>query len=480
MTAADKSIKKYNILLIMADEHDPAVSGCYGDPLVRTPNIDCLAEEGVRFSNAYTTSPLCVPARLSFLSGKYVSKCKAWNNNCWLPSDDFPSLPGIMGNAGYECVLGGKMHLDPTRRYGYRELFPTQENMRYKDGTGFRRDPGDCSPGQGAWEKRYKEFYVSDSSEFLDLDRETTDKCSGFISSRSGNDKPFFLTAGYFAPHFPLIIPEEYYNLYKDSILMPEVPDNLCDKFPVNYKQLRYAFGLNNVTPEMTRKGRALYWGYVSWIDNQIGKLLNALKNSGAAENTIVIYTADHGENKGDHGLWWKNNMYEHSAGIPLIIRWPNGLFKGQKMKGVCSLIDLTRTIAEIGGAEVPADWDGDSLIEYINGHDKEWKNMAVCEYFGHNVSSGFSMIRQDSWKYVYHTSINNDYGAECELYDLSSDKKELNNLAGQMEYAGLIRRMHSALQDELGRDPEEAEAECRKDIGRGYRRPDNQFINND
>jgi len=455
----------------MSDEHDPAVMGCYGDALVQTNNLDHLAERGVTFDAAYTTSPLCVPARLSFTAGKYVSRCGAWSNSCWLPSNDYPSLPRVLNAAGYESLLGGKMHFDKTRRYGFTDLYPAWSNTSDKTGKGGRRSPTDETPGIHSWEGRSSQFYVSDDSGILNHDRQVTKHCSAFLRSRNTSDKPFFLLAGYLAPHFPLIAPEEYYQRYMDRVPMPEIPEGLIESLPMNYKHLRYGFGVNNTDPAVVKKGRELYWALTDWFDDEVGKLLGALDDSEVAENTVVIYTSDHGENKGDHGLWWKNNMFEHASRTPLIVSWPARWAGNQRRSSVCSFVDIVQTIAELGGADRPADWDGDSLIPVLDDPGADWKDFAVCEYFGHNIASGFVMYREGPWKYVYHSRMDAEYGPERELYNLDDDPKEFTNLAKAPEHSERLSAMHAALVKEIGREPDEAEAECRADYAAGYNR---------
>ena len=302
-------------------------------------------------------------------------------------------------------------------------------------------------------------------------DRQVTEQCSTFLRSRKAADKPFFLLAGYLAPHFPLIAPDEYYQRYKDRVPMPEIPEGLIESLPTNYKHLRYGFGLTETDPEVVRRGRELYWALTDWFDDEVGKLLAALDDSQVAEDTVVIYISDHGENKGDHGLWWKNNMFEHSARTPLIVSWPARWQGGRRRTAVCSFVDIVQTIAELGGAACPDDWDGDSLVPVLDDTKAEWKNFAVCEYFGHNIASGYVMYREGPWKYVYHTRMDAEHGPERELYDLDNDPKEFNNLAGAPEQAERIAAMHAALVKEIGREPDEAEAECRSDYTTGYGR---------
>ena len=457
-----------NILVIMSDEHDPAVMGCYGDSIVQTPHMDRLAEEGIVFDAAYTTSPLCAPARASFTAVQYVSRCGVWTNDCQLPSDDYPSLPHALNAVGYECWLGGKMHFAGTHRYGFRDVYPGA-NQGDRSGKGGRRAFDDLSESGFGWEGRVAAFKTADTSPILEKDRKVTAECSAFLQNRSADDKPFFLLAGYLAPHFPLTIPETYYTPYKDKVSMPEIPEGFLETLPTNYKHLRAGFGVTKATPEQTKLGRELYWGFVNWLDDEIGKLLSALNDSEVADNTIVIYCTDHGENKGDHGLWWKNNMYEHASRTPMIVSFPKRWAGGQRRTGVCSLVDLAQTIAEIGGAESSDDWDGESLLNYLDDGNSDWRDIAVSEYYAHNIASGIAMIRQGPWKYVYHTRFDEVHGPERELYNLEEDAGEFNNLADDPAQADRIAQLHDLLAKELRRDPEEAEVQSRADLAKGY-----------
>ncbi|MEW6238254.1 MAG: sulfatase-like hydrolase/transferase [Candidatus Omnitrophota bacterium] len=469
VTASAKS--RPNVLVIMSDEHDPAVSGCYGDPIAQTPNLDRLAQSGVVFDSCYTNSPLCVPSRLSFTSGKYSSRVGAWNNDCWLPADDYPSLPRIMNAAGCESFLAGKMHYDPTRRYGFTELYPASTNQSQKTGRGGRRQSDDESVNHESWKNRSSDFRVGDSSNVINHDLLVTQNCVEFLSRRRKDDKPFFLLAGYLSPHFPLIVPEKYASRYAEKIAMPDIPAGHLDNLPLNYKHLRMGFGVVDATPQQVKMGRELYWGFVNWFDDQLGQLLTALEHSGLAQNTLVVYTADHGENKGDHGLWWKNCMYQAAARVPLVVRWPERWRGGQRRAGVCSLVDAVQTIADIGGAEVPEDWNGNSLAPWMDNPQTKWKDCAVSEYYAHNIASGFTMLRQGNCKYVYHCRMDENRGPERELYDLQADPKEFHNLAAQPGRQKQMDEMHRLLIKEIGRDPEETEQICRADCARGYAR---------
>ena len=461
--------KQPNILVIMSDEHNAGVLGCYGNKTMQTPNIDGLARRGIVFESCYCNSPLCVPSRLSFTSGKYASRVGAWSNSCWLPSAHYPSLPRIMNAAGYESFLCGKMHYDRTRRYGFTEIGGNR-NTSTKSGKGQRRTAGDLGPKPG-YSKRFNAFRPGDDSDILRRDRKVTAGTIEFLKNRKATDKPFFLFAGYVAPHFPLIVPQKYWEPYKGKVAMPVIPEGHLDSQPRNYKHLRIAFNVEDAPPEIVRKGRELYYGLTQWLDEEVGKVLKTLGDSEVAENTIVIYTTDHGENMGEHGLWWKNCVYEHAARVPLIISWPGRWKGGQRRTGACSLLDVVQTITELGRAKTPEDWNGDSMVKWMDEAKSKWKDVAVSEYYGHNIASGFAMIRMGRYKYVYHTVSDADHRAERELYDLQSDPGEFNNLAKKKEYKKQVDTMHRALVNEIGEDPEQTEQRCRADYALGYQR---------
>ena len=468
-----KPANKPNILVIISDEHNAGILGCYGNDIVRTPNLDDLASRGVTFEGCYCNSPLCVPSRLSFTAGKYASRVGAWSNNCWLPSADYPSLPRIMNAAGYESILCGKMHYDHTRRYGFREIGGNM-NKSVKTGKGKRRMADDLTPKPGM-SSRFDDFHTGDHSSILKHDLAVTAGTTEFLKHRRASDKPFFMIAGYLAPHFPLIVPETYWRQYQGRIPMPMIPEGHLESQPRNYQHLRIGFDVEDVPDEIVRKGRELYYGLTHWLDDQIGRILKSLAVSEVADNTIVIYTTDHGENMGEHGLWWKNCMYEHASRVPLIVSWPARWKGPQRRTQVCSLVDVAQTIAELGGAAVPEDWDGDSMLGWLDAPGTDWKDRAVSEYYAHNIASGFAMIRMGPYKYVYHTPADAGHPAERELYDLPSDPGEFNNLAARDEYRARAEAMHRILMEEIGEDPDETEQRCRADYTRGYGRTKNK-----
>ncbi|MBI5281809.1 MAG: sulfatase-like hydrolase/transferase [Candidatus Solibacter usitatus] len=462
-----------NILFLFSDEHNIRVAGYNGNRLARTPNLDRLAESGVVFSNAYCNSPLCVPSRLSLTTGKYVHRINAWSNNCRLPSDDYPgTLPRVMNAAGYESYLAGKMHYDRNHGYGFNVVMRGAHNNGLMTGRGGRRNADDQTVNRKAAAQRFQDFHTGDRSEVLDGDRDVTRAVVDLLERRSTSDKPFFLLAGYLAPHFPLIVPEPLYRNYEGKVGLPQIPPGHLDALPLNYKHQRRGFGTVDVPDDITRRGRELYHGLTEWVDAEIGKVLDALRRSAAAENTVIVYSADHGENMGEHGMWWKNCMYEHAAHVPLIVNWPERWKGGQRRNGVCSLVDVVRTIAELGGARVPGDWNGDSLVPLLENRNAPWKERAVSQYYAHNIASGFAMLREPRYKYVYHCRPDDQNPPERELYDLAKDPGEFHSLHADPSQRARMLRMHDLLVKELGEDPDETERRARFELARGYAAP--------
>ncbi len=467
-----------NILLIMSDEHDPAAAGCYGDPLVRTPHLDALAERGVRFDAAYCNSPLCVPSRMSVTAGQYISRCGGWSNACRLASDDYPSLPQALNAVGYESYLCGKQHYHRTHRNGFTDILPDSnsrqgDNRGHHDGRGGRRAAESGQLNVGTWQKRSDEFYAAEHSRVLEHDRAVTHTARGFLAGRHRDDPPFFLFAGYVAPHFPLIVPPEIAahdtGRTPPPIGRPNWEPIVEGVGPLNEQHLRRGFGLIGAEVETERKGRDLHWALTDWFDGEVGKLLDALGRSDVADNTVVIYTSDHGENKGDHGLWWKNCMYEHGARVPLIVSWPARWAGGQRRTAACSLVDLVQTLIELGGGEAHEPMDGDSMLPWLDDAAHAWKDFALSEYYGHNVASGFTMLRQGKWKYIYHARIDEKHGPERQLFDLENDPQELHDLAREAAQAGRMEAMHAAMVAQLCEEPEAIEARCRAEQAVGY-----------
>ena len=426
-----------NLLIIMSDEHAPMFSSPYGHPLVQTPNLDRLAEDGITFTNAYCNSPLCMPSRMSFMTGKYIHHIAAWDNATPLASDEI-TWAHLLRAAGYDVALAGKQHFDgPDQLHGFRtqlarDLHAERQHALtdWENGT-----PPAKRPWQGlaqACPGTTEEIEVDDLAETAALE---------YLREAARKQQPWALNVSFIAPHFPLVVPQRFWNLYPlDEIDMPTMPEgHLENQHPV-YQRMRRMFGCVDFPEELVRRGRAGYYGLITYLDEKIGRLLTALEETGQAENTVVIYTSDHGEMNGEHGMWRKSNFYEASARVPLQIRLPGHPQAGKRIDSVVSLVDVTATLVDLANAPLLGQPDGDSLIPLIQGTASDWKNFAFSEYLAHGVARPMAMLRHGRYKFNY------SLGDAPELYDIVEDPGEFHNLADEPAYQATREELEAQL----------------------------------
>ncbi len=441
-----------NILLILSDEHAPIFSGPYGHPLVQTPNMDRLAREGVTFENAYCNSPLCMPSRMSFMTGRYISNIAAWDNSTPLASD-VVTWAHILSAEGYDAVLSGKQHFcGPDRLHGFRAQLARDLHAEWShavfdwdEGTPQANEPwlGLDEAGPGTTE----EIEVDDLAEVQAID---------YLKDPSRQDQPWILNVSFIAPHFPLVVPERFFNLYHtDRIDLPEIPPGHLENQHAVYKRMRSMFGLIDFPEAHVRRGRAGYYGLITYLDEKIGRFLSVLEETDQIDNTVVIYTSDHGEMNGEHGMWRKSNFYEASARVPLQVVWPGHLPGNRRITEVVSLVDLVATLVDIAGASSGVPLDGDSLLPLMLGKASDWKDTAFSEYFAHGVDRPMAMLRRGRYK------LNYSLGDPPELYDLAEDPNEFHDLARDPKFESLVEQMQSELLSDW--DPVELDQQVRQ-----------------
>ena len=464
-----KSGKRPNFLIIMSDEHAPMFSNTYGNPAIKTPNMDRLAEQGSTFDSAYCNAPLCIPSRAAFMTGQYVSKCKVWDNASAIPPDAM-TCPYLLGSQGYDVVLSGKMHLiGPDNLHGFNRQLGYEPHGGVYTQAESRGTTGPQYDGKHAiysWDDPMPEAdtpwqSVIDAgagrTSMIDADDAFESAALSYLNSRNqDNDQPFALCIGFTAPHFPFVVPEPYFSMYyPEKADMPNNPPGHLENLPAAADRLINTFGLKGYTDEQIMRARAAYYGLVTYLDDKIGRLLDALENNGLAENTVVIHTSDHGESLGEHGLWRKMNFYEQSARVPLQISWPNILNGNQRFSGTTSLVDVTATILDIAGIpKTQLDFwkmDGNSLLPMINGQESNWKDEAFVEHLAHGTDRPRSMIRNGNYKLSY----GHGDPPEFELYDLAADPGEFKNLALDPQYEDIKQKLLDRIMDIWG-DPEE------------------------
>ena len=456
-----------NILIIMSDEHGPMWSSAYGHPFVQTPNMERLAAQGATFDAAYCNAPLCVPSRLSFMTGRHVSNARGWDNAVPLPSDA-PTWAYALRSAGYDCALSGKMHLiGPDRLHGFQNqlAYDPHGGGHEDDATAQRlglskggRHPiylwKDGIPTADEPWPSVKEARAG-TGPMIEADDMMEEAAMAYLRDPTRRDKPFALCVGFVAPHFPFIVPEPYFSMYyPEHADLPDNPPGHLESLPEAAQRLRQAFGFEGYTDDEVRRARAAYYGLITYMDNKIGRLMDALEEQGLAENTVIIYTSDHGESLGEHGLWRKMNFYEHSARVPLQISWPGVISGGQHFDGATSLVDVTATILDVAGVSghdlEHLRLDGDSLLPLMRGVTSKWKDEAFTEHLAHGTDRARAMVRQGNWKLCY----SHGNPPDLELYDLSADPGEFNNLAGSPKHRDIQEQLIARIMEHWG-DPD-------------------------
>ncbi|MBB5320211.1 choline-sulfatase [Marinobacter oulmenensis] len=428
--------KQPNILFLMADQMAAPSMPFHGHKVVKTPNLSRLAEEGVVFESAYCNSPLCAPSRFTLMSGQLPSRIGGFDNAAEL-SADTPTFAHYLRDAGYLTALSGKMHFcGPDQLHGYEQRLTT-----------------DIYPADFGWYVDWDDFGKRPSyyhnmssvtqaglcvrSNQLDFDDEVTFRSERFLYdyARSDQERPFFLTVSLTHPHDPYTIGQEYWDRYNhDDIDMPQVPYSR-DLMDPHSQRLRYCYQCDEdtVTDEQIRNARHAYYGAISYVDDQFGRILKALKESGLDEDTIIVFSGDHGDMLGERGLWYKMSWFEGSARVPMIVHAPKRFGSG-RVKASVSTMDLLPTFAELANNGQAPDYavpiDGRSLLPHLEGtggHDE-----VIGEYCGEGALSPVFMIRRGRYKFVYSKP------DPDQLFDLEADPQELTNLAEHAEFQGL------------------------------------------
>ena len=438
--------KSPNILVIMSDQHTATAMGCAGDPFIRTPNLDRLAAQGMRFTNAYCPSPLCVPSRMSFMSGRSPSRNQVWTNQATL-SSTIPTWAHALGVVGYDTALIGRMHfLGPDQRHGFMERPIAEGTARHPGapehgGPRYTRLP-QATAGQSriSFEKagRGNSFYQH-------YGNEVTDVACRYLRERSDMDRPFAAVTGYLLPHCTYIGPKEafdyYYERIDTSVESGDTP--ACIRAIVDRKS-------RQLTPAATEHqlhvARAAYYAMIEHMDADIGRILDVLDETGQDDNTLVIYCSDHGDMMGHHGLWSKKVFYDRAAEVPFLARLPGTIPAGAACDSLCSLIDLTPTFVEMTDAK-PMDTDGESLVPLLRGGEQPARVVTseVADVNGGRFEWVGKMVRRGPWKLWRHQTVDGeDYPPV--LVNLEDDPEEQTNRARDPDCAVLVTELSEHL----------------------------------
>jgi choline-sulfatase len=446
-----------NLLFICSDQHNRAMTGCYGHPLDVTPTLDALAARGTRFRNAYTNSPICMPARASLATGRWVHQIGAWDN-AHPYAGQTESWHHRLRDQGFRVDSIGKLHFRGRDSgsggddHGFtQEHFPLQ-----------RRGSGDVpSCARGAMPKRtlridFDAAGWGDSS-YLRYDRRNVEHACGWLHEHAGQKRPWALFLGIGSPHTPFIAPPEYRERFDpDTVPLPpgwREPD--WPRHPA-LDFLRDRLDLDRPFPEeVVRRANAAYLGLCAFVDDQVARVLQALETSGQADRTRVIYTTDHGESMGARGIVGKFTMYDESAALPLIAVGPD-IPSGHVCDTPVSLVDVFPTVVQSVGAdatETDANLPGRSWWEIANEDDAD--RTVLSEYHALATRHAVYMLRDRQHKYVH-------YHNDAPMLFAADDTAELTDLAPDPAHAATVAEMESRLQGIL--DPAAVDAACKAD----------------
>ncbi len=427
---------KPNILLICSDQHNPMITGCYGDKLIDTPNIDRLSQEGTTFDSTYCNCPISVPSRLSFLTGLYPYEIECLGNDGVLDSI-VPTYAHMAAIAGYHTVLSGRMHFKgPDQRHGFVErLVGDHAAYEFWSG-GTHMAPLDPDLGNMSKPASLTQVGAGNTSN-LDYDLAVTEATCSWLQDYNSNNPevPFMMTVGLMAPHCPYIAPPDLYDKYKDRVSLPEVGEEHLESLHLTHKEYRQNIDIENIPVENQLNARIAYYGLTDFLDKRIGRIIDTLESTGLLDNTIIVYFSDHGEMAGKHGRWHKGCFFEDSVRVPLIIRMPDRQNAGIRINEHTSLIDLFPTICELAGAEFNHKVSGNSLMPLINTGKWTRENIIKTEYYSCDCQR---MILRGEWKFCYYSNFPGGY----ELYNLKEDPDELINRAKEPGCKAIIEKL--------------------------------------
>ncbi|SDS33498.1 sulfatase family protein [Actinopolymorpha singaporensis] len=440
-----------NILFICTDQQRFDAVREYGNDEIETPHLDRLAEQGVLFENCYVQNPVCGPSRASLMTGRYVANHGLWANGVGLP-DHERLFTRDLADAGYDCGLVGKLHLSA--------CFAGRTERRLDDGFRVFRWAHDPYPGssENAYHRwlraAHPELHAAalDPASPVTFDTMPTQahysrwiglETQEFLRAGRERDKPFCFVANFFDPHHGFGAPPEYVNRYDPQALSRPVttPDELATK-PAIYTEASkesyagHAKGFVEYTEAELQQVKAAYYAMVTLVDDEVGRILATLDEEGLTDNTVVVFTSDHGEMLGDHQLMLKGPMmYDCSVRVPLLIRWPGVLPTGERRTELVQWIDLAPTLLEVAGLPPLARGQGASLLPLARGDSGAWtRDWALSQYrnSGHPYDPPVhtTMLRHDRWKLVvHHGEPAGSRGRTGELYDLAADPHEVTNL---------------------------------------------------
>jgi uncharacterized sulfatase len=440
-----------NVLLIMADDLNNDM-GTYGHRLVKTPNLDRLARRGVRFDRAYTQFPLCSPSRVSLLTGLRpdTTRVEDLQTDFRTILPDVVTLPQMFQRSGYAAARVGKIyHYGNPGQIGTSGLDDPKSWDLAINPRGIDKDEEpkltNYTPKRGLGSSL--SYYISPAPDEEHTDGKVATETIGLLEKFKG--RPFFIGAGFYRPHCPFIAPQKYFDMYPlERIPAPPLHAGAAGQAPAP------AWFTNppnwGLTEQAQREVIRAYYASITFLDAQVGRLLDALDRLGLAGNTIVVFVSDHGYLLGDRGQWMKQMLFERSARAPLVMAGPGVSARGRSSKRIVELLDLYPTLADLAGIAPPAGVHGRSLVRLLKDPGAEWKHPALTQVVRGPVAAGFRgySVRNEKWRYTEWE----DGKRGTELYDEEDDPDELRNLAADPKHAKVLAEMQGLLKAARGK----------------------------
>ena len=450
--------KKPNVLFIISDDLTTTAVSSYENQACHTPNIDKLASQGMRYTHTYCQYPVCGPSRASFMFGYYPSATetygyvsgrenvgderKSWSQ-LFKDNGYFTARVGKIFHMGSVDIMKGRNGADDEASWNerYNSAAPEvhakgESELVQKNPYGLRPVLRDKDLNGGNLMNIVKADPGQDHTDF-----KTAEKAVYLI--REHKNEPFFLAVGFFRPHVPFVAPKEYFEPYPyQQIVLPPKVENDWDDIPE--RGINYVTSVNGqMSVEQEKKAVAAYYACVSYLDEQVEKVLQALRDEGLEDNTIVVFTSDHGFHLGEHRFWMKVGLHEESARVPMIIKVPG------KKPGVChsltEMLDMYPTVAELAGLRYSEHIQGKSLVKTLDNPEHAVRDAAFSM---HKRSGAFSyMLRTKKWAYIQYDE---DAGSGMELFDMEHDSKQYNNLAHNPKYKYIVNEFQEKLRIKL------------------------------
>jgi len=448
-------VHKPNILYLMADQFRGDCLGCAGNSVIKTPNLDSIAKDGVIFTNSYSSTPTCTPARSALLTG-----LSPWHHGMLgygRVAAKYPvELPQAVRDAGYYTFGIGKMHWYPQKSlHGFHGTLVDESGRVETEGfisdyrRWFKEQAPELNPdatGIGWNDYRAKAYVLPEE---LHPTHWTAQMAVDFIE-KYDRPQPFLLKVSFARPHSPYDPPSRFMEMYNESDMPKPHVGNWADKYAEHPDPPPYSLWHGDLGVSQAQRSRRGYYGSVSFIDEQIGRILNALKKQGLYDNTLIIFCADHGDMLGDHHLWRKSYAYEASAQIPFLLRWPKDMGmekqRGNVVLQPVELRDILPTFLDAAKAAIPEHVDGKSLLGLVRGETNNWRPFIDLEHdVCYSKENHWNALTDGHIKYIFHA-----FDGREQLFDLRNDPGELHDLAADPGYRATLKTWRDRMIEHL------------------------------